>query len=280
MIKKIAYQGRPGAYSHLACIKAFPKSDPISCETFEEVFEKTENKETDLAFIPIENSQAGRVADIHNLLPKSNLLIAGEFFHKIQHQLLGLPESSIEKIVTAESHFHALAQCRDFLSSNNIKSILSSDTAGAAEEISKSSDLSRGAIASELAAEIYGLKVIKRNIEDAYHNTTRFLFMKEKIDNVRKNNIRYITSFLFKLRNISSALYKALGGFSSNRVNMLKIESYMLEGSFTATQFYIDIEGHPEDENVKLALEELGFFSKEVKILGSYSADKFRYLNS
>ena len=280
MDKKIAYQGRPGAYSHLACKKAFPDSIPISCETFEEVFEKTENKETDLAFIPVENSQAGRVADIHNLLPRSKLLIVGEYFHKIKHQLLGLPKSNLSKIRSAESHFHALAQCREFLNLNNIKPILSSDTAGAAEEISKSLDLSRGAIASELAAEIYGLKIIKKNIEDAYHNTTRFLLMNDKTDELRRKDVKYITSFLFKLRNISSALYKALGGFSSNRVNMLKIESYMLEGSFTATQFYIDIEGHPEDENVKLAFEELGFFSKEVKILGFYPADKFRNINS
>ncbi|MBJ57962.1 MAG: prephenate dehydratase [Rickettsiales bacterium] len=278
MKKKIAYQGRPGAYSHLACKEAFPDSLPISCETFEEVFEKTEQKESDLAFIPIENSQAGRVADIHNLLPKSNLLIAGEHFHKIKHQLLGLPGSQIEKIKSAESHFHALAQCRDFLTNNNIRPVLSSDTAGAAEEISKSSDLTRAAIASELAADIYGLKIIKKNIEDAHHNTTRFLLMKDTIDISQREDKKYITSFLFKLRNISSALYKALGGFSSNKVNMLKIESYMLDGSFTATQFYIDIEGHPEDDNVKSAIEELGFFSKEVKILGSYPANKFRNL--
>ena len=278
--KTIAYQGRPGAYSHLACKKAFPNCTPISCETFEEVFEKTENKMSDMAFIPIENSQAGRVADIHNLLPKSNLLIIGEYFHQVRHQLLCKKESSIDKIVSAESHFHALAQCREFLTKNKIKPVLSSDTAGAAEEISKSSDLTRSAIASELAAEIYGLKILKKNIEDAYHNTTRFLLMNHKSMERKIVNVKYITSFLFKLRNISSALYKVLGGFSSNNVNMLKIESYMLDGSFTATQFYIDIEGHPDDENVKLAIEELGFFSKEVKILGSYPADRFRSLSS
>ena len=279
MKPKIAYQGKPGAYSHMACIKAYPNCDPISCETFEEVFERTSNNETDKALIPIENSQAGRVADIHNLLPKSKLIITGECFHKVHHHLLGLDESKIDDIKTAESHLHAIAQCRDFLSNNKIKALLSSDTAGAAEEVSKAMDKSRSAIASELAAEIYGLKILKKNIEDAYHNTTRFLVMEKKANYEKKSNALYITSFIFKVRNISSALYKALGGFSSNKVNMLKIESYMIDGSFTATQFYADIEGHPEDENVKLAFEELGFFSKEVKILGHYLADKHRKLD-
>ncbi len=273
---KVAYQGKPGAYSHLACLKAFPKSTPVSCETFEETFEMTINKNTDISFIPVENSQAGRVADIHNLLPKSKLVITGEFFHKVQHQLLGLPSTNLKNIQSAYSHFHALAQCREFLKDNKISAKLSTDTAGAAEELSKSSDNSRAAIASELAAKIYGLKILKRNIEDAYHNTTRFLIMKDKIEVSKLENTAYITSFIFKVRNISSALYKALGGFSSNKVNMLKIESYMVDGSFTATQFYADIEGHTLDENVKLAFEELGFFSREVKILGSYPADKFR----
>ena len=274
---KVAYQGKPGAYSHMACIKCFIECDPISCETFEEVFEKTRSGDANIAFIPIENSQAGRVADIHNLLPKSKLLIAGEYFHKINHNLLGLKDSSIEKIKTVESHMHALAQCRDYLNINKIKAVAKADTAGAAEEISKSKDITRSAIASELAAKIYNLKIIKPNIEDAPHNTTRFLIMREKIDEesrIKKEN--YITSFIFRVRNIPSALFKALGGFSSNKVNMLKIESYMLKGSFNATQFYVDIEGHLDDENVKLAFEELGFFSEEVKILGCYPASNFR----
>ncbi len=273
---KIAYQGKPGAYSHMACLKAFPNSIPVSCETFEETFEKTLNKVTDICFIPVENSQAGRVADIHNLLPTSKLIITGEYFHKVHHHLLAIHGSDISKINSAYSHFHALAQCRDFLKENKIRAKLSTDTAGAAEEISIASDKTKAAIASELAAEIYDLKILKSNIEDASHNTTRFLIMKDKTDSVRDDNISYITSFIFKLRNISSALYKALGGFSSNKVNMLKIESYMIDGSFTATQFYADIEGHPQDESVRLAFEELGFFSKEVKILGSYPADNYR----
>lgn len=273
---KIAYQGRPGAYSHMACKKAYPDCEPIPCETFEEVFEKTSKDFTDMAFIPIENSLAGRVADIHNLLPKSTLVIVGEFFHKIRHQLLCCKDSSIGDIKVAESHFHALAQCRKFLIKHNIKPVLSSDTAGAAELVALSGEKHRAAIASELAGEIYNLKIIEKNIEDAQHNTTRFLIMKSKLDEEKKEDIPYITSFIFSVRNISSALYKALGGFSSNKVNMLKIESYMVDGSFTATQFYVDIEGHTQDENVKLAFEELGFFSKEVKILGSYPADPFR----
>ena len=276
MKKKIAYQGRPGAYSHLVCLKAFPNYEPVSCESFEEVFKKTENNETEISLIPIENSQAGRVADIHNLLPMSKLVITGEYFHKVSHHLLGCPGSSLMSIKTAESHLHALAQCKDFLVKNKIKPIISADTAGAAEEISKAMDKTRAAIASELAAKIYNLVILSSNIEDATHNTTRFLCMKENFDEERLEDTDYITSFIFQVRNIPSALFKALGGFSTNRVNMLKLESYMLKGSFKATQFYVDIEGHPEDSNVKQAFEELGFFSKEVKILGYYPASKLR----
>ncbi len=275
--KKVAYQGKPGAYSHMACIKAFPKCSPVSCDTFEEVFESTSQKKSDIAFIPIENSQAGRVADIHNLLPKSRLMISGEYFHRINHSLLAIKGSSLEVIKTAESHLQALAQCRNFLNVNKIKPIVSADTAGSALEISKANDITRAAIASELAADIYNLDIIKSNIEDATHNTTRFLIMKEKLEyEGYEKNKDYITSFIFRVRNIPSALFKALGGFSSNKVNMLKIESYMLEGSFNATQFYADIEGHPDKDNVKLAFEELGFFSEEVRILGSYPASQFR----
>ena len=276
MRNKIAYQGRPGAYSHSVCIKAFPNYEPVPCESFEEVFKKTENKETEISLIPIENSQAGRVADIHNLLPMSNLVITGEYFHKVSHHLLGCPGSSLDSIKTAESHLHALAQCKDFLSKNKIKPIISADTAGAAEEISKVKNNSRAAIASELAAKIYNLTILSSNIEDATHNTTRFLFMRENLEEVRMKDTDYITSFIFQVRNIPSALFKALGGFSTNKINMLKLESYMLKGSFKATQFYADIEGHPEDDNVKQAFEELGFFSKEVKILGYYPSSELR----
>ena len=276
---KIAYQGRPGAYSHLACLKAFPNAEPIACETFEEVFDKTHTKETDISFIPVENSLAGRVADIHNLLPKTKLVITGEFFLKIDHQLLAIQSASLENIKFAVSHFHALAQCREFLQENNIKPVLGTDTAGSAEELKKKGSNDTAAIASSLAAETYKLKILKENIQDAHHNTTRFFIMKEKLDEKKIDNIKYITSFIFKIRNMPSALYKALGGFASNKVNMLKLESYMMNGEFAATQFFVDIEGHPDDENVKLAFEELGFFSKEVKILGYYPANNFRNAN-
>ena len=276
MTKKIAYQGKPGAYSHLVCLKVFPSYDPVSCDTFEEVFAKTESKITDISLIPIENSQAGRVADIHNLLPISKLVITGEYFHKISHHLLGCFGSSLKTIKTAESHLHALAQCKEFLAKNKIKAVVSADTAGAAEEIANAKDLSRAAIASELAASIYNLDILYSDIEDAIHNTTRFLVMKEKFEEERLINEDYITSFIFQVRNIPSALFKALGGFSSNKINMLKLESYMIKGSFKATQFYADIQGHPEDESLKQAFEELGFFSKEVKILGYYPASKLR----
>lgn len=276
MIKKIAYQGKPGAYSHLVCLKIFPNYEPVSCATFEEVFEKTQSKTTSISLIPIENSQAGRVADIHTLLPKSKLLITGEYFHKVSHCLLGCPGSSLNSVKSAESHLQALTQCKNFLTSNKIKPVISADTAGSAEDIAKANDISRAAIASELAAKIYNLNILYSNIEDAKHNTTRFLVMKKQLEEARLKNINYITSFIFQVRNIPSALYKALGGFSSNKINMLKLESYMLKGSFRATQFYADIEGHPEDENVKQAFEELGFFSKEVKVLGYYPASELR----
>ncbi|MBF96264.1 MAG: P-protein [Alphaproteobacteria bacterium MarineAlpha9_Bin4] len=277
---KIAYQGRPGAYSHLACLKAFPNADTIACETFEEAFENTHTKKTDISFIPVENSLAGRVADIHNLLPKTKLVITGEFFLKIDHQLLALKTTNLENIKYAVSHFHALAQCRDFLQENKIKPVLGTDTAGAAEDLSKHGNENTAAIASSLAAETYNLKILKKNIQDANHNTTRFFIMKNKLDEKRVDSLKYITSFIFKIRNMPSALYKALGGFASNKVNMLKLESYMIDGAFTATQFFVDIEGHPDDDNVKLAFEELGFFSKEVKILGYYPANEFRINNS
>ena len=263
----------------LPVAKAFPNAEPIACETFEEAFEKTHTKKTDISFIPVENSLAGRVADIHNLLPKTKLVITGEFFLKIDHQLLAIQTASLEKIKFAVSHFHALAQCRAFLQDNNIKPVLGTDTAGSAEELSKKGKNNTAAIASSLAAQTYNLKILKANIQDAHHNTTRFFIMKDKLDEKKIDNIKYITSFIFKIRNMPSALYKALGGFASNKVNMLKLESYMMNGEFTATQFFVDIEGHPDDENVKLAFEELGFFSKEVKILGYYPANNFRNTN-
>ena len=211
MNTKIAYQGRPGAYSHLACLKAFPNAEPIACETFEEAFEKTYKRKTDISFIPVENSLAGRVADIHNLLPKTKLVITGEYFLKIDHQLLAIQTASLENIKFAVSHFHALAQCREFLQKNNIKPVLGTDTAGSAEELSKQGKNDTAAIASSLAAETYNLKILRENIQDAHHNTTRFFIMKEKLEEKKIDNVKYLTSFIFKIRNMPSALYKALG---------------------------------------------------------------------
>ena len=264
-MKTIAFQGELGAYSREACMSMYSSCEVLPFKSFEEVVTTVKNTNADLAMFPVENTTYGRVADIHTLLPKSKLVITGEYFHKVSHHLLGCPGSSLESIKSAESHLHALAQCKDFLSKNKIKPIISADTAGAAEEISRVKNNSRAAIASELAAKIYNLTILSSNIEDATHNTTRFLFMKENFEEARIKHTDYITSFIFQVRNIPSALFKALGGFSSNKINMLKLESYMLKGSFKATQFYVDIEGHPEDDNVKQAFEELGFFSKEVK---------------
>mgnify|MGYP001298977302 CR=1 FL=1 len=275
-IKNFAFQGVNGAYSEQAGKNVFPNATSVPCATFEEMFDCVRDGKAEIALVPIENSQAGRVADIHNLLPKTKLIITGEYFFKINHQLLGSKEANLESIKFAVSHFHALAQCRAFLQKNKIKPILGTDTAGSAEDLSKKERKDTAAIASSLAAEIYNLKILKKNIQDAHHNTTRFFIMKDKQEEKRIEKVKYITSFIFKIRNMPSALYKALGGFASNKVNMLKLESYMVDGAFTATQFFADIEGHPDDDNVKLAFEELGFFSKEVKILGYYPADNFR----
>ncbi len=277
---KIAYQGQEGAYSHMACLDAFPEMEPFACDSFEEVFDVTTSGFTKAALIPVENSQAGRVADIHNLLPNSTLNITGEYFHRVKHQLLGLSDSNLEDIKTAGSHFHALAQCRNFLLNNKIKPEIYIDTAAAAEAIYRAKDMTKAAIASVLSSDIYGLKILAKNIEDDSNNTTRFLVMRSDFEGTKNTSQDIITSFVFKVRNMPSALYKALGGFASNRVNMLKLESYMLKGSFTATQFYADVEGHLDDKNVKLAFEELGFFTKEVKILGSYPAHPYRKMNN
>ena len=275
---KIAYQGRPGAYSHLACLKAFPNADTIACETFEEAFENTHTKKTDISFIPVENSLAGRVADIHNLLPKTKLVITGEFFLKIDHQLLALKTTNLENIKYAVSHFHALAQCRDFLQENKIKPVLGTDTAGAAEDLSKHGNENTAAIASSLAAETYNLKILKKNIQDANHNTTRFFIMKNKLDEKRVDSLKYITSFIFKIRNMPSALYKALGGFATNSVNLCKLESFAVKNTFDQVQFYIEIESHIENPSLQKALEELGFHTQELDILGVYEASPFRFL--
>ena len=273
---RITFQGQAGAYSHMACLASYPDYQPLPCETFEDAFTAVEHGTAELAMIPVENSVAGRVADIHHLLPGSGLHIIGERFQRVRHQLLSLPGARLEDLQSAHSQVHALAQCRKLIHELGLVPMVEADTAGAASAIAGRDDPSQAAIASSLAAETYGLDILRADIEDADHNTTRFLVMARQPDEPEPGSGRVLTSFVFRVRNIPAALYKALGGFATNGVNMLKLESYMLDGSFSATQFYSDIEGHPSEEPVRLALEELGFFSRDVKILGVYAADSFR----
>jgi prephenate dehydratase len=275
-LKKIAFQGEPGANSHLAARDAYPRMEALACPTFEDALAAVKSGKAELAMIPIENSVAGRVADIHHLLPHSGLYIVAEHFERVRHQLLTLPGAKLSGLKTVHSHVMALGQCRKAIRALKLRPVVEADTAGAARELRESGDRSRAVIASRLAAEIYGLKVAKADIEDAEHNTTRFVVLAKKPGRIKKAEGPVITSFVFRVRNVPAALYKALGGFASNGVNMTKLESYQLEGSFNATMFYADIEGHPEERLVKLALEELQFFSSEVTVLGTYPASPFR----
>lgn len=276
---KIIYQGEPGANSHLACLDAYPEAENIPAPTFEDAFTAVKNGKADLAMIPIENSIAGRVADIHHLLPNSNLFVVGEHFERVRHQLLALEGTNLEDLKTVHSHTMALGQCRNVIAELNLTPISEADTAGAARMIKQMGKKSQAAIGSELAAKIHGLQVIKPDIEDADHNTTRFLILANKPVDAMPEDAPVMTSFIFRVRNVPAALYKALGGFATNGVNMTKLESYQLEGSFNATMFYADITGHPIDRPVRLALEELGFFSSEVRVLGTYKAHKYRQMS-
>jgi len=273
---KIVFQGEPGANSHLACREAYPDYEPTACPTFEDAFAAVSSGEAALGMIPIENSIAGRVADIHHLMPNSGLHIVAEWFLPVRHQLLGLKNTKLADIKTVESHVHALGQCRNIIRKLKIKAVVAADTAGSAREVSEAGDASRAAIATKLAAEIYGLDVLAENIEDEEHNTTRFIVLTRNAQHAPSGNGPVVTTFVFRVRNIPAALYKAMGGFATNGVNMTKLESYMIEGNFFATMFYADIEGHPDDHNVALALKELEFFSKEMKILGVYPAHPYR----
>jgi prephenate dehydratase len=273
---KIAYQGEPGANSHLACRDAYPKMEPLACPTFEDALAAVKGGEARLAMIPIENSVAGRVADIHHLLPDSGLFIVAEHFERIRHQLLTLPGVKLGELKTVHSHTMALGQCRKAIRALKLKPVTEADTAGAARHLRDTQDRTRAVIASALAAEVYGLKVAKPGIEDAQHNTTRFVVLATKPEHTKAKNGPVITTFVFRVRNVPAALYKALGGFATNGVNMTKLESYQLEGSFNATMFYADIEGHPDERLVKLAMEELAFFTSEVRLLGTYRASPFR----
>ena len=274
--KKIVFQGEPGANSHLAAREVYPDYEPIPCPTFEDAFSAIGSGEAELGMIPIENSVAGRVADIHHLMPAADLHIIAEHFMPVRHQLLAAKGAALAGIKTVESHVHALGQCRKIIRRLGIKPIVAADTAGSAREVAEAGDKTRAAIASRLAAEIYGLDVLAADIEDEDHNTTRFIVLSRETKWARSDAGPVITTFLFRVRNVPAALYKALGGFATNGINMTKLESYMIEGNFFATQFYADVEGHPEDRSLVFAFEELAFYSKEMKILGVYPAHSFR----
>jgi prephenate dehydratase len=275
-VKKIVFQGEPGANSHLASREVYPDYEPVPCPTFEDAFAAISTGEANLGMIPIENSVAGRVADIHHLMPHSGLHIIAEHFMPVRHQLLAPRGATLEGIKTVESHVHALGQCRKAIGRLGLKPVVAADTAGSAREVAETGDKTRAAIASRLAAEIYGLDVLLADIEDEDHNTTRFIVLSREARWAKRDVGPVITTFLFRVRNVPAALYKALGGFATNGVNMTKLESYMIEGNFFATQFYADVEGHPEDRNLVFAFEELAFYSKEMKILGVYPAHPFR----
>lgn len=274
MTAKIAFQGELGAYSHQACVEARPGFDPVPCRTFEDVIETVRKGQADLAMLPVENSTYGRVADIHHLLPASGLHVIDEAFVRVHINLLVTKGTKLEQVKSAMSHTVLLGQCRDFLSQHNIHRVIGADTAGSAQHVADMNNPEQAALASELAGEIYGLDVIARHIEDHDKNTTRFLVMSRDIDLKRRGTGPMFTSFVFRVRNIPAALYKAMGGFATNGVNMTKLESYMLDGSFTATQFYAEIEGHPDDRNVQLAMEELDYFTDKISLLGVFPADQ------
>ena len=274
---KIAFQGEMGAYSHIACEKLFPGSSVKACPTFEETFKTAHEDENYKIVIPIENSLAGRVADIHYLIPKYKLQIYAEHFQTVEHNLLVKEDADLKDIKYIRSHAQAIDQCQKIIQKHKFKTIISADTAGSAKELSKGSDKSIGAIASMLSSKIYKLKVIVKNIEDESNNVTRFLIMGKNINQpVCEKNKKYITSCIFRLKSIPAALYKCLGGFATNQVNLTKLESFSVKNTFDQTNFYLDLEGHIENTQVQKALEELGFHTQSLNILGVYEASSFR----
>ena len=275
-MKTIAFQGELGAYSHEACMSARPNCKALPCKSFENVIDSVNNNVADLAMLPVENTTYGRVADIHRLLPGSGLHIVDEVFMRVRINLLGLPGKKLEDIKAAEAHPVLLPQAASFLEKYNIRGIRAVDSAGAAAGLQGSKAEGLGVLASKLAAEIYGLEVLAEDIEDSDYNTTRFLLMSSSLDHTRRGYTKMMTTFIFQVRNIPAALYKAMGGFATNGVNMTKLESYMVGGTFSATQFYADIEGHPDDTNVKLAMDELSYFTQSITILGVYPASSER----
>jgi prephenate dehydratase len=274
--KVIAYQGEPGANSHIACRDVYPDWEPLPCATFEDAFAAIQDGTAGLGMIPIENSIAGRVADIHHFLPASGLHIIGEYFLPIHFQLLAIKGASLATIKSVYSHVHALGQCRKIIRKLGLKPVITGDTAGSAREVSEWNDPTRASLATSLAADIYGLNTLATDVEDEIHNTTRFVVLSRTPAWAAAGNGPTVTTFLFRVRNVPAALYKAMGGFATNGVNMTKLESYMVDGEFSATQFLADVDGHPDDRNLKLALEELAFFSKEVRVLGVYPAHPYR----
>ena len=274
---KIAFQGEKGAYSHIASENLFKDAEVKTCSTFEETFKTAFEDESYKIIIPLENSLAGRVADIHYLLPKYKLQIYGEHFQKVEHSLLAKPEAQLKDIKFVRSHAQAIGQCQAFIIKNKLQTIISADTAGSAKELAAGNDISIAAIASELSAQIYKLKILKKNIEDESGNVTRFLIMGKGIHQPEySSSKKYITSCIFRLKSTPSALYKSLGGFATNQINLTKLESFSVKNTFDQTNFYLDLEGHIEEKNVQKAMEELGFHTESLNILGVYKASKFR----
>lgn len=277
MIKTtIAFQGEPGANSHIAIQETYPDWESLPCPTFEDAFAAVSEGSAALAMIPIENSIAGRVADIHHLLPTSGLYIIGEHFLPIHFQLMALEGASVEALRTVHSHIHALGQCRKIIRKLGLRAMVAGDTAGSAREVAESGDRTRASLAPRLASEVYGLKILATDVEDEAHNTTRFIILAKEPRWAEPDLAPIVTSFVFRVRNLPAALYKGLGGFATNGVNMTKLESYMVEGQFSATQFYAEVDGHPDDLGLTRALSELQFFSKELHILGVFPAHPFR----
>jgi prephenate dehydratase len=275
-MKKIAFQGELGAYSHLACIEVAPDHNPVACRTFESAMEKVNASECHLAMIPIENSVAGRVADIHYLLGGYDLKIYSEHFQEINHQLMVKPGASLDTIKNVRSHSMAIGQCNAAIKKYNLDVIIMADTAGSAKFISEQGTMEDSAIASTLAADTYGLDIVDTNIQDMKNNTTRFLIMSKELQQERNENLSYLTSCIFEVKSVPSALYKALGGFATNGVNLTKLESFIVDGDFNKAQFYIDLDGHAEDQSVKGALEELSFYTEKLKVLGVYPKHSYR----
>ena len=274
--RRIAYQGEPGANSHIVCQEHYPELEALPCASFEDVFSAVGSGEAELAMIPIDNSIAGRVADIHHFLPGSGLHIVAEHFLRIRFHLMGVPGATLETIRTVHSHVHALGQCRRIIREHGLTPLISGDTAGAAREVAEAADPSQASISPPLAAQIYGLDVLATDVEDEDHNTTRFVVLSRDFVQAPAGNGPVVTTFVFNVRNLPAALYKALGGFATNGVNMTKLESYMVDGQFTATQFLAEVDGHPDETPLRNALEELAFFTTDVTVLGVYPADRFR----